>query len=333
MATTTLPTFTKTIDNAFTTTWYQIQAQAADNILNSTVIWAMLKMKGCFKPQSGGTNIERTVKYALPTTKAVVKGDILGAGEIENRTAAFWTFRNLSIHIQRSLFDDRANRGQFKIVDYVSDRLEDASDSLRQQYESDILRAAVTDESGKELQGLNDMIPTSANRATGTYGGINRPTTYASDLPTVGNIWWSPRYLQLTANPEVNLLSNMKVFYNTVSNNQEAADVIVTSKNLYELYQDFGLDQTQLLGNQRLLDLGFTSAKYNGSDIIWTSNMSVDDMLFLNTRWIDVVYDPGMYFEMTPWQTIPGQVERIAYIICTMNIVSKQLRRHGRLYT
>jgi hypothetical protein len=65
MAVTTLPQFVKTIDNAFTTTWYDIQAQdAADNITQATVVWAALKMRGCFKTQEGGTNIERTVKYA-----------------------------------------------------------------------------------------------------------------------------------------------------------------------------------------------------------------------------------------------------------------------------
>jgi hypothetical protein len=131
----------------------------------------------------------------------VVKGDVLNSGETENRTAAFWPFRNLSVHIQRSLHDDRANRGRFKIVDYVADRLEDAGTSLRQQYESDILRPATTDESGKNIESLQDMIPQATDRATGTYGGINRPTTFASDLPTVGNIWWTPRYKQLSANP------------------------------------------------------------------------------------------------------------------------------------
>jgi hypothetical protein len=108
---------------------------------------------------------------------------------------------------------------------------------------------------------------------------------------------------------------------------------------LYETYLEFGLDQTQIVGSQRLLDLGFKAAAYNGSDFLWTPNLFssgttlVNDILFVNTRWVEVVYDPGMWFEMTPWQTIPGQVERIAYILSSMNIVSRQLRRHGRLYT
>src|SRR5437870_6951563 len=125
----TLPTFTKAIDNAFTTTWYDIKGEAADNILLATVIWALLKMKGCFKTQMGGNLIERTVKYAVPTPIAVVKGDVLGQGELENRTAAFWTFRNVSQHVQRSLLDDTENRGEYRIIDYAADRLEDATEA------------------------------------------------------------------------------------------------------------------------------------------------------------------------------------------------------------
>jgi hypothetical protein len=332
---TTLPTFDfrNAIDNLFTHTWYDVRSQAADNILESTVVWAWLKMKGCLKPQQGGDLIERTVRYAIGTTKAVSKGDVLNQGEIENRTAAFWTFRNLSSHLQRSFFDDRANRGKYRISDYVNNRLEDAMDALKQQYEADLFRAHTTDESGKNIQGLFDLLPPAATRNTGTYGKIARPTTYVSDVPTVGNTWWSPRYKQLTANLDVNLVKDMKEFYNTVTNNQEAIDGIITSKNVYETYTDYGLDQTQLLGNQKLLDLGFTTVKFMGADIIWTAQMTVDDLLFLNSRRLEVVYDPFSYFHMHEWQFITGTLEKIAYITCTKNVVCDQLRRHGRLYS
>lgn len=330
---TTLPSYTKTMDDAFMQTWYKIQKQAADNILLATNVTAWLRTKGCFKPQQGGNEIHRSVKYAVGPTKAVVKGDVLNTGETPSRTGARWTFRNLSSHVQRSFHDDRANRGEFQIVDYVADRLEDAMNGLKQQYEADFFRAHVTDESGKEIQGLFDLVPPAATRNTGTYGLIARPTTYASDVPTVGNTWWSPRYQQLQSNPEVNLLTDIKKFYNTVTNNQEAVDTMIGSKNLYELYMEWGLDQTQIVGSQSMLKLGFETCRYNGAEFFWTGYMTTDDILFLNTRHIEVVYDPYSFFEMLDWQWMPGQVERWAPILCTMNVISNQLRRHGRLYT
>lgn len=335
---TTLPQFQRTIDNAFTTTWYEIQAEAANQITQATVVWAWLKMKGCFETQQGGTNIERTVKYALPTTQAVVKGDTMEGVEIENRTAAFWTFRNLSTTLVRSLHDDRANRGSFRIVDYVSDRLQDHMEALRQKYETDLLRAHITGETGKEIQGLNDLIPPVATRATGNYGGIARPTNFTNDVPDAGNTWWSPIYDQLAANPEINLLTDMKHFKNTVENQQETVDGILTTQAQYELYEEFGLDAVQIVGNQKLLDLGFTTLKFKGADMFWSPNVTTGDLMFLTSKYIRVVYDPMIWFSMGMWKEAINQVERQAHILCTMNMVPGPkarvaLRYHGRLYT
>jgi hypothetical protein len=319
---TTLPTFNRTIDNDFTQTWYDIKPKAIDQILEATVIWALMKMKGMFKPQEGGRLIEETVRYALPPTKAVRKGSILNQGEYENRTAAFWTFRYLSAHVQRSLDDDLANRGRYRIADYVAQRTEDAMDALVQQYETNVLRSEQTDESGDEIQGFNDIVPAYANRATGTFGRISR-----------ANTWWQPKYKQWTAPKEINLLSDMKEFYNTVGNNQSNPDIIITDKTTFEMYEDFGLDAVQISGNSKILDLGFETLRFKGKDLIWTPNITAGDMLMLNSRYIKFVYDPACWFDMTEWKTPELQMERIAHILCRGNMTSSSLRRHGRLYT
>jgi hypothetical protein len=320
---TTLPTFTKTIDDLFMQTWYDIKAEASDNILNATPVWAALKAKGCFKPQAGGNIIERTLDYAIPTVTAVDKTDVLPMGVIETRTAAMWTFRTLASHVQRDAFTDRENRGSYRIYDYVANRIEKARTALLQQYETNVLRAIVTDESGKEIQGLNDMVPVYASRATGNYGGVAR-----------SNTWWQPKYKQLVAPYEVNLVDNMKNLYNTISMGMEAPDLLITDQTLFELYESFGLEMSQIVkvANGPLVDLGFEVIKFKGKDMIWTSNMTANNMLFLNTSRIEVVYDPGMWFDMTEFKPIPLQTDRIAHILCTMNMISTELRRHGRLY-
>lgn len=353
MAVTTLPSYSKTIDDTFTQTWYEIRPEAADNILNATVFTAWLRMKGCYKPQEGGNNIERTLEYALPTTKAVGKGDTLGTGETETRTAAFWDFnRNLSVHIQRSLFGangDRANRGKFQIVNYVMQRLERATEAMKQKQELDLFGAHSPTEVGNVDAGATapnprsfyDLVPSVATRDSGSWGGVTRPTVYDNtstqgsvDAPTVGNVWWAPKYMCLNADPEVNLLSDIKHFYNVVTDQIETPDGILTSQNLFEIYLEFGLDQTQLVGQSDLLKLGFSTAKYLDADIIWSKNQTVDNMRFLNSRWIDVVYDPMVWFMMTEWNMVPGQLERLAYILCTQSgPITNQPRRHGLLYS
>lgn len=321
----TLPTFTQKIDNAFVETWYEIRAEAADNILLATVIWAALKTAGCFTSQRGGKLIERTVKYGVgPATKDVDKGDTLGMGEVETETAAFWTFRKSSVHIQRDLMTDRENAGKFRIKDYVAKRLKEARDSLTQQNELDVEGTPHTDESGKKIQNLNDLLPSYANRATGTYGKVAR-----------SNTWWQSLYKQFT-DVNVTLVDDMRNLYNTVGANMEFPNLIITTQTLFELYEQYGLEQSQIVkddSGSQMVDLGFEMLRFKGKRMIWSPNVTAGTMQFLNTNHIEVVYDPAMWFAMTEWKPIYNQMERLAHILIAWNIITDQPRRHGLLYT
>jgi len=319
-----IPSLTRTIDDYFVSTWYEIRPEAVDNILDALVVWVALREKGCFKTQVGGQYITRTVRYGEASTKAVTKGDTFEQGEPSLETMAMWTWRYLSSHVQRSIFDDQKNNGKFKIKSYVGTRLQAAREALEQQYEADVLRAVVTAETGKNIQGLNDIVPAYGSRATGTYGKISR-----------SNAWWVPKYKATTAPIAVNLVSDMKNLFNTIANGKEGPNLIISDQGLFEIYEDFALDMSQIVKNSgsQMADLGFDVLKFKGQDMIWTSNMTSNNMLFLNTNYIDVVYDPQLWFDMTEWKPIALQGERIAHILSAMNIVSDQLRRHGRLYT
>jgi hypothetical protein len=336
----TLPTFTKSIDTAFTTTWYSIKPEAQDNILLATPVWAALKMKGCFKTQVGGNMITETIRYvAGPTPTAVKKGSVLPSGEIEFKTMAIWTFRFVATHIQRNIFDDRENQGKDKITDYVSDRLGLARDGMVQKFETDVLRAHVTDESGMEIQALNDIVPPLATATTGTYGGINRPTAYATtngtSVPSTGNTWWGPKYHAGTDSLEVNLRADMTHLFNVLDGNQnKQPDLIVTTQEMFEAYEEFAADKSMIVkdATTQLADLGFGVLRFKGKPLVWTPNMTAKNMLMLYTPVIKFIYDPTMWFDMTEWkQTEATGGDKLAHILCAGNMTTKEPRRHGRL--
>lgn len=319
---TTLPTVTQTIDTAFTQTWQEMKAAATDQILDATVVWALLKSKGVFTTQVGGNLIEETVKYAYnDNARAIVKGDVLEAAEVETHTAAYWTFRNMTNYILRDHFTDIANAGKYKIRDYVKDRTEACLDGLKQKYEDDVMRAEVTDESGKEIQSIRDIVPAYANRATGTYGKLSR-----------ANTWWQPKYKQWTSPIEVNMVSDMRNFFNTVTAQQEKPDIILTTQALYENYEDFGLDAIQVMHDEKILNLGFDNLKFKGATLSWADNVPTGDMYYLNSKYIKAVYEPRMWFDMTEWKSPPNQLERTAHVLCRMNLICNSLRRQGKLY-
>ncbi len=338
---TTLPTLTRTIDNAFTHTWYEIREDAIDNILDATPIWAVMNNAGSLKPQQGSDFITRTIRYDFQEATEIEEGDTLSSGTKEVETMAIWTWRTISTHVQRSAFDDQKNSGPHKIKDLVGTKLDSARDGIEQKYEQVMLAAFQSSETTKNFQGLNDMIPPRANRASGQYGRIDRPTAYEDnsatkgvESPSAGNTWWGPKYLRGDLNTiEDDLIDDMRRLYNGIHKNQIGPNLFITTQTLFEIYEAEALGISQLIKDEAtmLADLGFEVLRFKGKPLIWTEDMTANNMLFLNTDFIDVVFDPNFWFDMTDWKPVPLQTDRIAHILCFANMVSDQLRRHGRL--
>jgi len=330
---TTLPTYTRTVDQAFVSTWYDIKAMAVDNILKANVITAALRDLGCFTPQVGGEYITETVAYGTKASTAVGKGDVLPSGENELDTMARWTWRYSVSHIQRSLFDDQKNSGPTRIKSLVKRKTQAARQALEQQIELDFLRdCRATESTGKYPQSLRDIVPTGVAAPVTSYvsyGAIPRPALMsAAGVVSGANSWWSPNYKIWTDPQEVNMVTDMSNMYNTCSKGLESPKLILT-------------DKPQLIKDEatNLANLGYEVLRYKGKPMVWSESMGESgygtalDMLFLNTDYIKVVYDPNLWFDMSEFKAMPKQAERLAHIFVAWNVVSSQLRRHGLIAT
>lgn len=339
---TTLPQYTRTLDDAFVTTWYEIRDEAIDNILNATIVWNALMGADSFTDQVGGEIITRTIRYGQATAQRVAKGSVMTPGEPKLETMALWNWKAIASNIQRSVFDDQKNNGPSKIKDYVGTRITAARDALEQQFETDIFGAFQATETGLPIQGLNDIVPPSdANRISGAYGNISRPSAYVTGAngvqtpdPAGTNPWWGPKYLNgVLGTIDVDLLDDMKKLYNSLHNNQSPPNLIITTQTIFEIYESFAIDISQIIKDEttRLADLGFEVLRFKGKPLIWASGMELNHVLFLNTDWIEVVYDPMLWFDMTDWKPQAFEFDRAAQVLCVCNPISTQLRRHGRL--
>lgn len=321
---TTLPVLTQTMDDYFLSTWTKIYAdKAADNIMLGTPTWAMLKSRGCVTTQRGGYNVTDSMRYQLPTPFHPVKGQEMQAGETPTRTMGIWPFRNLAISVQRDLFDDSANLGEFKIRDYVQDRLDDAQDSLAQQFEIDLWTAFDATNISPAWVSLNDMIPNYSNRATGTYGGIAR-----------SNSWMQAKYFAFTGNIDIDYEDTLVNAYNTISANQEPPNLLVSDQTNYQAYERAAMATGQIIkGKGGIADLGFETLYFKGKEWFWTPNIAAGETRMLNTNHIKFVYNPVLWMQMTPWKDGQLNLYRVAQILCQGVLYSRQLRRHGLIYT
>jgi len=334
---TTLPTYTRTLDDAFVTTWYEIREEAIDNILAATVTWNALMGAGAFTEQVGGEIITRTIRHGEITAVQVQKGSVITPGEPKLETMALWQWKYTAANIQRSVFDDQKNAGPSKIKDYVGVRITAARDGLEQKFQANLWNAFATSETAIDMQGINDLIPLIADRTTGTYGNIARPSSYtAGDVETAdgGNTWWGGKYLNGTlATIDVDLLDDLKQLYNGLHNNQAPPNLILMTQAIFEIYETFAIDISQIIKDEttRLADLGFEVLRFKGKPLIWDASVTTNNVIMLNTDFIEVVYDPQLWFDMTDWKPQAFEFDRAAQIISAANLIGTQLRRNGRL--
>jgi len=337
---TTLPTYTRTLDDAFVSTWYEIREEAIDNILDATVVWNLLMGAGSFTEQTGGEIITRTIRHGTITPEQVVKGDTMTSGEPSLETMALWQWKYLASNVQRSVFDDQKNAGPSKIKDYVGSRITAARDGLEQKFETDIWAAFATSEVLPGIQGINDIIPTIGDNTTGTYGNIARPASYttgaigAVETPATGNTWWGGMYMDGSqAALATDLVDNMRTMYNQLHANQSAPNLMILTLEQFEVYEGEAIDISQIIKDEttRLADMGFEVLRFKGKPCIWSPDITTQNLIMLNTDWIEVVYDPQLWFDMTDWKPQAFEFDRAAQILCACNVITTQPRRHGRI--
>lgn len=337
-----VPSITRVIDDSFTHTWYEIKAEATDNILDANVITAALRERGCFKTQTGGQFITDTISYGEKTASDTSKGSVLSSGEDDIETMARWEWKYAEAHVQRSLQDDQVNQGPAMIKKLVATKIKAMREAMNTKIESDLTAAIYTSGTAAEIidlrqakrcNSLFNVVPGIGSDASDdTYNAAG----YKFGEITRDNTWWQPKYVDPVEPANVNLLANMKTLYNTIGNNQEFPNLILTNQTLFEIYEDFALDAVQLVRGttgSHLVDLGFEVLMFKGKPLVWTNagSFATNKVLMLNTNYLRVNYDPSLWFEMTGWKDIPLQAERIAHIFIAWQLTSDQLRRHGVL--
>jgi len=154
------------------------------------------------------------------------------------------------------------------------------------------------------------------------------------ETPATGNTWWGCKYLDGDLSGiATELLNDMKQLYNGLHNNQSAPNLIITTQTIYESFETYGITISQIIKDEttRLADLGFEVLRFKGKPLIWSGDCQDNNMIMLNTDFIEVVYDPQLWFDMTDWKPQAFEFDRAAQILCAVNVITTQPRRHGRI--
>jgi hypothetical protein len=297
-----------------------MKGEAIDNIFTATPFFFWMRDKGRLRTQSGGRHILEPIEYAKNDgVKFFGKGGTVSLNDREFLTEAVYDWRYLVAPLVRFGVDDQVNRGKTKIISLINSKLSNAENSLVDTLETTSFAGAGAE--GGAFDGLQHLVADDPTAST-TIGLINQNT----------ETWWRNKISDMTGvSFATSGVDRMRTMLNNVTNNRlrDRTDIIVSGQLPYEYYEDAAYTKLEVT-NTKLAELGFDNQVFKGIPMVWSPACSDQRMYFLNTRFLSLVYDPAMWFDMTEWKPIPEQVnDRAAQIASAMTTTTSRRRVQG----
>lgn len=324
-------TLTETLDNFYTTTWYHMKDDVADNFFDATPFWWWLKEQGRMEQVRGGRFVTEPLQFdKSDSVKWVGRGTAVGFNDFQFLTVSQWQWRYLVASIVRFGVDDQQNSGKMQIINYANAKMDNVKLALAQEAETRLFGGAgsvvagTTTENAQAFDGLQILVADDPT-ASVVVGGYNQST----------ESWWRNRSTNLTGKSFATFgLPNMRTLLNNCSNNirQDSPDIIISGQTPYEFYEDTILPAYRVT-NRKMADMGFENIQFKGRPMVWSPSCANTRMYMLNSRFIKFFYDPALFMDMTEWKPIPNQVnDRVAHIVSACGFKTSRRRCQGILY-
>jgi len=314
-------TRTEQLDDLYTSTMNNRKKEIIDQIFDAIPLYNHLKSKGGVKfDGTGGRYLEIPLSYAKnDTVTSLSKGDTISINDTAFLTTSQYEWKFVAGSVIRYFTDDSKNKSKqahFKLIDA---KVENLKRSLTDKFEEYFFSDG-TGNGSKDPNGLANLVDSTP--ATGTVGNINA-ATYD---------WWRNQQKASSGAASVYLQTDMRNLYNTCSRGQRQDEptFIVTDQTSYELYEDEVLEQRRIV-NRTAGDPEFISVTFRGKPLFWSNQATAGYMYFLNDQFLNLTFDPDIFFQMTEWKSIPNQLDRVAQIVSKMNLVASRRASLGVL--
>jgi hypothetical protein len=213
--------------------------------------------------------------------------------------------------------DDMANSGVAKKIDLMNAKIENLRLSLIDELETRLF----TVQSGSYMSGLPDIIDHHAPASQDTSPGGLSKATYS---------WWRNQYAAATGSFAVYGISDMRTMYNNCSIGNDHPGILLTTQAVFEFYEGEAED-IHTLQNTKAAEMGFETFKYKGANMYYSPQCPAGYMYFLNPKYLKLKIDSKADFDMTPWKTIPNQLDRVAQVVTRLELVCRNCRMQGLL--
>lgn len=304
-------------DNILSTTLDKHRPELVDGIFKARPLTFFLMKAGQFRPVSGGNKIIEPLVFAENgTAESYTGADTLTTTDTEVLTASEWDWGQMSVSVRITGIDEAKNNGPEAIINLLDAKVKVAKESAIQKLNT-MFMADGTGNSGKDWNGLANLIDTANNSAT-ALGGI---------APNAGS-YWQTAYRDTTA--EALGLAKMRTAFNSAAKGNDTPGFVLTTQTLFEAYEAI-LQPSMRYPNATAADGGFQSLEFKGRPVVYDEDVPTGKVYFINPKYLTLVGHTNTWFKMTPFIRPNNQDIRIAQILSYGNLVLSSRRHHSIL--
>ena len=316
------------IGQLLASTWNRVVTdRPEDNIFNDVWLFNRLTTKnGGMVKLDGGAQIEVTLEYATNTTfKSYSDMEALDVYKVDTFDAAQYDWKEHAGTITTSLIEIFKNSGKGRKFDILSAKIDNAIKSAKADING-MLFGDGAGNSGKDFHGLQMLVPDDPT-ASASVGGINHGTF----------TWWRTNTKQDGGSSFSELRANMRKMYNDCSDGAFSAHPTfgVCDQTVFEGYEGL-LTANERFASKTEGEGGFKNEviKHKGMKLAFDSEMdSSNRMYFLNEDAIKLYVAKGIFLKLGEPVEPANQTIDVRKIVTIGNLVVKQSRRLGVIYS
>lgn len=303
-------------------------AALRNQLYEKTVVWNRLNAAGRVKTMTGRSLLWDVVSVKHASIGVYTGYDVLASQPVNPTAQASLSTANYYATLAISGEEERKNTGnKERLLDMLKVQMDNARATLQDRMSTDAFGANTTIGGKQVINGLGVIMST-----TNTYANINRSTA--------GNSYWqanvdttSYAYADVIDPTSTKYLPKVMRTSYLNATHDNSPDLIVTTKAIYNLYQDIA-GVTNLRFNNDVANLGFGGVVFGPNvTLVFDTYQTAKYMDMLSLQAFQLFVFAGANFDLKEpgWQIPPNQDAKLAHIIWSGQLRCDTPREQARL--
>jgi len=304
-------------DEILSTTLKNYIPKLTDNIFSARPLFYALTNGQTIRRISGGAKIVVPIIYGTNSTAGSYDGtDTIDTTAQTGISAAEYDWKQYAATVTISGIEEAKNNGEAQIIDLLEGKIFQTQETVIENMNT-MFWADGTGNSNKDWIGL-DLIVGKPNT---TLGGIN-----PSDS---GNSFWASTERDQDGALDA---AGMATVYNTVSVGNDQPTIIITTQTLYEAYEALLIGQIRYTDTD-VADKGFQNLLFKGAPVTFDGAAASGEMMFLNTKYLQLVAHSDVWFKPTPFVRPTNQDAVYSQLLCYGELTCSNRARQGYIHS